>query len=308
MLFQKDDNFDEVSDRQLHIIALICLIFIPFFTSCTPGNNNSNQALDFSEVVAMIDEFGDQAEISLVLHDFEGQELLNIMGEKRVPSASVIKIAILAELLNQADAGILNLEKEHVLLADEIVGGAGELQHKPAGGRYSLEYLAREMIRVSDNTATNVLIREVGMDNVNRFTKSLGLSETQLNRYMMDFDAIAEGRQNYTSASDMNLLLLALMENQILSEASRKLMIEMLLDCADSTLIQRNLPPNIRVAHKTGTLAYVRGDAAIVFTEKPYILTIFAENFEELNEAEVFIGELSKRIYKIMSSDFEFAD
>ncbi|MCA1801873.1 MAG: class A beta-lactamase-related serine hydrolase [Rhodothermaceae bacterium] len=210
------------------------------------------------------------------------------------------------------------------MTSDDIVGGSGELQHAGPGGEYTLEFLAREMIRVSDNTATNIIIRRIGMERINRLMEELDMDQTVLARFMMDFEAIEEGRQNYTSAADMNRVLLAIMgghlqdsdlksregmtgdspgvspaSTEFLSASSRELVLEMLAGCADKSLIPRYLPDSVRVANKTGTLAYVRGDSGIIFGEKPIIITIFAENFKDLITAEEKIGELARLIHEI---------
>jgi len=280
--------------------------------------------LGWDEVDAFIDSSAEKAVFSVAVHDLSGQELYAHNAGRRVPSASVIKIPILAELMRMVDLGELSLDETRVLAEDDIVGGSGELQHAGAGGTYTLEYLAREMIRVSDNTATNIIIRQIGMERINRLMAELDMDQTVLARYMMDFQAIEEGRQNYTSAADMNRVLLAimggnlqgaammsrygitghsineiLMSTEFLSATSRELVLEMLTGCDDKSLIPRYLPDSIRVAHKTGTLAYVRGDSGVIFGENPVIVTIFAEDFGDLETAEEQIGELARLIHEI---------
>jgi beta-lactamase class A len=299
--------------RNLLLLALI-------LAGCN-SHDNKNQwhtADDFLENAA------GNAVFSVAVHDADGTELYARNAGRRVPSASVIKIPILAELMRMVDLGELSLDETRVLAEDDIVGGSGELQHTGAGGEYTLEYLAREMIRVSDNTATNIIIRRIGMERINRLMAELDMDQTVLARLMMDFQAIEEGRQNYTSAADMNRVLLAvmgghlqgavmlsrygitghsineiLMSTEFLSASSRELVLDMLTGCADKSLIPRYLPDSIRVAHKTGTLAYVRGDSGIIFGEKPVIVTIFAENFHDLETAEEQIGEIARLIHEI---------
>jgi beta-lactamase class A len=238
--------------------------------------------------------------LSLAVHDIHGNELYMADSGKQVPSASVIKIPVLIELMRMVDTNELSLQETYVLAGDDIVGGAGDLQHAGAGGRYTLEYLAREMIRVSDNTASNVIIRRIGMERVNRLMAELGMKQSALNRYMMDFQAIEEGRQNYTSAGDMNRALIALMNENVLSESSRILALDMLEECADGELIKKYLPDSIQVAHKTGTLDYIRGDAGIIFAEEPFIMSIFAGDFDDLKTSEERMAELAKIIFDII--------
>ncbi|TVQ09390.1 MAG: serine hydrolase [Balneolaceae bacterium] len=296
------------------------LLLVVLIAGCA-GQENKNhwQAAD-----AFLDEAAGNALFSVAVHDADGAELYARNAGRQVASASVIKIPILAELMRMVDGNELSLDETYTMTSGDIVGGSGELQHAGPGGEYTLEYLAREMIRVSDNTATNIIIRRIGMERINRLMAELDMDQTVLARYMMDFQAIEEGRQNYTSAADMNRVLLAIMghhlqgsdlmsrdwitedssnvspvSTEFLSASSRELVLDMLTGCADKTLIPRYLPDSIHVAHKTGTLTYVRGDSGIIFGEKPVIVTIFAEDFGDLETAEEQIGEIARLIHEI---------
>lgn len=224
----------------------------------------------------------------------EGEVFASKNAIKQVPAASIIKIPILVELMRQVEHGELALENELVLSEAAIVSGAGTLQHQPVGSSYTLEYLAREMIRTSDNVATNLLIGQVGMESVNRWLEENGYSTTRLNRLMMDFDAIAEGRQNFTSAEEIARMLAEMYNMDYLSKSSTDFVMELLIACADRTTIPSKLPAGVQVAHKTGTLDYIRGDAGIILGEKPLVLAVFVEGFDHMDQAEEVIGEVAK--------------
>src|SRR5256885_9694918 len=82
--------------------------------------------------------------------------------------------------------------------------------------RITLRDLATMMVAVSDNSATNVLIDRVGMENVNAFLESLGLTHTRLRRKMMDLKAASEGRENVSTPAEMMALLEALYSGKVL--------------------------------------------------------------------------------------------
>lgn len=279
--------------RNLLLLALV-------LAGCaSQENKNQWQAAD-----AFLDEATGNAVFSVAVHDADGVGLYARNAGRQVASASVIKIPILAEMMRMADRNELSLDETYTLTSDDIVGGSGELQQAGPGGEYTLEFLAREMIRVSDNTATNIIIRRIGMERINRLMDELNMEQSVLARQMMDFEAIGEGRQNYTSAADMNRVLLAILNGNrpgesFLTQNSQELILEMLEDCADKSLIPRYLPDSVRTANKTGTLEYVRGDSGIILGEKPVIVTIFAGDFADLNTAEEQIGELARLIYEI---------
>lgn len=236
--------------------------------------------------------------VSFHIQDKNGEILASQNSDKMIPSASIIKIPILIELMRQVEDGRLSLDQEIMLTEADIVGGAGEMQFQPTGNSYTLDYLAREMIRISDNVATNLVIKQVGMLSIQEWLAENGYNITQLNRLMMDFDAIAAGRQNYTSSREMAHILGDLYSGEYLSETSTQFVIKLLLDCADRTTIPSKLPNEVLVAHKTGTLDYVRGDVGIILGDRPLILAVFVEGFESIDQAEVVIGEIAKLVWK----------
>jgi beta-lactamase class A len=258
---------------------------------------------DTTELVKRLESMNREHDISFAVHDAKGKPLYAQQADKKIPSASVIKILILVELFRQVEEGLISLEQTCTVNAEDIVGGAGELQFLPPGGNYSVEYLAKEMIRISDNIATNLIIRLVDMENVNRLAAELGLKQSELKRYMMDFTAIEEGRQNYTSPADMNRVLLMLLQGNILTRSSREKIIGMLTDCVDKTLIKGQLPGHLQVANKTGTLDYVRADAAIVYGKKPLVISIFIEHFEDRDIADRTVAELAALIWKTFGKE-----
>src|SRR5271170_7177123 len=135
------------------------------------------------------------------------------------PQASSIKICVLAELYRQAQQGKLKLTDLYTVNAADLVQDSDIMGGlTPGVTQITLRDLATMMVAVSDNSATNVLIDRVGMDNVNAFLASHGLRETKLRRKMMDLKAATEGRENVSTPSDMMSLLQALYRGEILNK------------------------------------------------------------------------------------------
>jgi len=276
--------------KQLTFIKILFLLPISVF-------GQQNEA-----ITKYLNSLDERLEISILVQQPTGEVLFDMNADKPIPSASTIKIPILMEFFNQVDAGQLYLDQTYTLEFKDKVGGAGELQFQEDSASLSLEFLAREMIRISDNTATNILIGLVGMENVNLLMEDLGLKSTRLNRLMMDFESINAGKQNYTSAAEMNRLLGIILSGVELSIFSRQSILNILLACADKSTIPSMLPEGTRVAHKTGTLAYVRGDAGIILSQNPLIMSIFVENFESLDQADEIIGKIARLAYDEFSN------
>ncbi|MEM1328470.1 MAG: serine hydrolase [Bacteroidota bacterium] len=272
------------------ITRLLFIVFLSLLSGTT------NAQLD--SIPIYLNNLPESLNISIHAQMADGKILYTKSPDRRVPAASIIKVPILIELMRQAEAKQLKLKEKYTLQESDIVGGAGNIQKQPVGTTFTLQALAIEMIKESDNTATNILIRKIGMTKVNDLLHRQRLTQTSLQREMMDFAAIDKGRQNYTSAEEMNTLLKRLLNNELLSKKYTKKALLILRQCADTTTIPRYLPTTLDIAHKTGTLDYVRGDSGILFLkDNQLILSIFVENFSTFEEAEEVIGRIAKMLY-----------
>ena len=268
----------------------ILLLLLPF---CLFGQNTP-KTMTLDEYFKELDP---EIQVSMKLQNQSGNILYEKKSNKVVPSASVIKIPILLSLLSAKEQKYIKLKTKYTLKPEDIVAGSGDLQFEVPFTKYSYFFIAKKMIAVSDNTATNILIDKLGMETIQQEIEEWGLKNTHLRRKMMDFEAIKAGKQNTCTAEDMNNILLKLLNKQLLSEKSGKQALEILLGCEDRTTIPRNIPKNIPIAHKTGTLDYVRGDAGIIFSKNILVLSVFVENFESQEQAEIIIGKIGELCY-----------
>src|SRR6267143_4523200 len=203
-----------------------------------------------------------------------GQKYL-LHADEVLPTASSIKIAILAELYRQAQQEKLKLGDLYTLQQSDIVGGSGIAEAlTPGVTRLTIRDVAALMISVSDNSATNIIIDRVGMENVNALLDSLGLTHMRLRRKMMDLKAAGEGRENVASPREFMLLLEALYRDKVLNKQFREDFFK-LLSVHKESYIPRELPEDLRVANKPGELEGVRNDSGIVFTgNRPYVISV----------------------------------
>lgn len=218
-------------------------------------------------------------------------------ADDRVPSASVIKLPIMVEVMERANAGLLDLDEIHILTDSEKVGGDGVLKTYSHRSRIAYRDLLRLMMIHSDNTATNIFIRELGMDAINARIGTLGLTQSRLNRVMMDTLAARQGRDNYVTARDMNALLAKIYRHEVATPALCEQMLDILKQNEDTLTIPRLLPKGTVIAHKTGILAYVRADTGIIYTLKPFVLSVFVEGVPT-SDAERIIGEIALLCYR----------
>ena len=216
------------------------------------------------------------------------------------PQASSIKICVLAELYRQAQQGKLKLTDLYTVNAADLVKDSDIMGGlTPGVTRLTLRDLATMMVAVSDNSATNVLIDRVGMENVNAFLSAQGLRETRLRRKMMDLKAAAEGRENVSTPSEMLDLLQALYRGQILNQEMTGDFFKVLSTHKDS-FIPRDLPDDLKIANKPGELEGVRNDSGVIFLDqRPYILCVMTTYLHRERDGEEAIRNISLAAWRM---------
>jgi beta-lactamase class A len=223
----------------------------------------------------------------------DGHKFL-LHGNEVFPQASSIKICLLAELYRQAQQGRLKLTDIYTVSAADLVPDSyimGGLT--PGITRITLRDLATMMVAVSDNSATNILIDRVGMDNVNALMDSLRLSHTRLRRKMMDLKAAAEGRENVSTPAEMMALLEAIYRGKVLNQEMTADFFHVLSTPKDSW-IPRLLPDGLKIANKPGSLEGVRNDSGVIFVDqRPYILCVMTTYLRRERDGEEAIGSIS---------------
>jgi len=216
------------------------------------------------------------------------------------PQASSIKICVLAELYRQAQQGKLKLTDMYTVNAADLVQDSDIMGGlTPGVTQITLRDLATMMVAVSDNSATNVLIDRVCMDNVNVFLTSQGLRDTRLRRKMMDLKAAGEGRENISTPNEMAKLLQALYHGKILNKEMTNDFFKVLATHKDSW-IPRNLPDDLKIADKPGALEGVRNDSGIIFVDKrPYVLCVMTTYLRRERDGEEAISNISLAAWRM---------
>lgn len=214
--------------------------------------------------------------------------------------ASSIKIAVLAELYRQAQQGKLKLTDLYTVQASDLVPDSDIMGGlTPGVTRITLRDLATMMVAVSDNSATNVLIDRVGMDNVNTMLDSLGLSHTRLRRKMMDLEAAKRGRENISTPREMMSLIEDIYRGKVLNQESIADFFKM-LSTNKASWIPRDLPADVRVADKPGALEAVRNDSGIVFVEgRPYVICVMTSFLRNERDGEEAISKISLAAWRM---------
>jgi beta-lactamase class A len=240
--------------------------------------------------------------ISLWLAEADGRELLSLDADRPLPGASTLKILILVEAHAQAIRGSFRWADEHTLVESDLVGGTGSFQHEKIGSSWTFLQYARRMIAESDNTASNILLRRLGMAAVNERAEKLGLQRTRFEREFMDFDARREGKENWTTAREMGQLMRAIFRREILTPEACDEMIAS-LERTSRGRIAAGVPREVAVGHKSGSVAGHRHDVGWVrVVGRPYILSVFLDNVleapsEDGDRGIAAIEAIARRVY-----------
>lgn len=214
-----------------------------------------------------------------------------------ISSASTIKLLIMAEVMNQAKKGQLSLE-ERLLINPEDIVPYSIIKLLDSNNSYTLKDLITLMIIQSDNTATNILINIAGINNINTYIRGIGLQNTILQRKMMDFEARVDGKDNFTTSSDMAKFLELLYKGEIVDKEFSGVMIEIMKMQLDKSMVYLEISDEVVVAHKTGELQNINHEVGIFYTQKgDYIFSMLTWEAESNNFARKIIGKVAKIVY-----------
>ena len=237
---------------------------------------------------------GFAGDVSVWYMDLESGSTAAFDEKKPLIAASVIKLFIMAEAFRQFESGALSPDEEFVITADVKKPSCGALTYMHEGLKVTAMDLVVLMIILSDNTATNMLINRLGMENINDMIKNvIGAEGCALNRVLFDSEASRRGIQNYITAAGVGKMLKMVYDRELVSaEASEKMLAIML----DQRLNGKSpFFLDCDIAHKTGEDDGTTHDAAIVFAEKPFILVMLSNNVD-VPAYERFMQDAAKEL------------
>lgn len=231
-------------------------------------------------------------EVSVYGKDLVTDEKWAYEADAPLVAASVIKLPILVEAFRQARDGLLSMDETFSIRPEQKMPSCGALTYLHDGLTVTLRDLCVLMIIVSDNTATNILIERLGMENVNATMRGLGLEKTTLRRLLFDSDASARGLENTITAEEMGQLLEMLYKGECVSPEADAEMLSILRD----QRLNGKMPfflDDLEIAHKTGEDDGITHDVGIVYAEHPLILC-FASNHTGVPAFERFIQDAAR--------------
>ena len=207
-------------------------------------------------------------------------------------AASVIKLPIYAVVMKLWAEGKLELSEKIVCRDEDKLPPCGALYFFTGDVEVDINTLCGLMISLSDNAATNLLIKRLGLDFLNEQFKEIGLKDTHIERLLFDAESSAKGLENRIVPAEMGELLERIYCHSFINEEVSARMEKLLLEQQINHKIPGYLPEGTPVAHKTGEDDGITNDVAVVYSENPCIIC-FASNFTDVPAAERAIREIS---------------
>lgn len=233
--------------------------------------------------------------------DLDTGNYLSVNGDRVFATASMIKVPILLAFFEDVDAGKIRLDEELVMRADLVAPHAGEMQYLAVGTKFTALETATEMIRISDNTATNMLIDRLGgAAALNQRFQKWGLKTMVINDWLPDLEGT-----NVATPQDFALLMELINEGDLLSMRSRDRLLEILRTPVTRTLLPQGLGKDATIAHKTGDIGSLVGDVGIIDmpSGKRYLAAMMVERPHNDPRAQELIRQMSQKTYQYLEAE-----
>ncbi len=255
-----------------------------------------------------------EGEFALAFKDLQTGKTLFINEKENFHAASTMKTPVMIEVYKQAKAGKFKLT-DSILVKNEfksIVDGSpysmdiaddsGDGMYKMIGKKMTIYDLTYQMIIVSSNLATNILIDLVDAKNANQSMRALGAKDIQVLRGVEDQKAFDKGLSNTTTAYDLMVIFEKIAQNKVIDKKSCEEMRKILFDQKFNEIIPEKLPKTVKVAHKTGSITGVQHDSGIVYLPdgRKYVLVLLSKKLKNADAGVKVLAEVSEMIYGLL--------
>lgn len=278
-------------------LALLLTLFSAHAATAQPAHRALLRAKLQRDLQQLADGYRGVVGIRVV--DLTDSTTIGVNDTLTFPQGSAIKIPILIELFRQADARPALLREQIPITAASRTGGSGVLGDFTDGGsQISVEDLAILMIRLSDNTATNLLIDKVGMANVNRMLDGLGARHTRLQRKMIRADAMLKGEENVSTPTEAANVMTMLARCALPLTKASCARVRAILEMDKDEPVRSVIPSSVRVASKPGDIEGVSTSWALVdLPDRPFVLTMMT-NYGDSDAGRALIQRAATMVYE----------
>ena len=287
-----------------NIILLYGLILLLF--SC-------NESVDYPSLQNNIEKIikSEKGKFAVAFKNLEDGQVILINEMEEFHAASTMKTPVMIEAFKKSFENKISLD-DTILVKNEfisIVDGSlfklssfddsDKKTYERIGGHLSLRELIYEMITISSNFATNLVIDYIGHEDINMTMRDLGAKDINVLRGVEDIKAYNKGLNNTTTALDLLKIYENLALGRVINTKLSQKMVDILKDQKYDDIIPKYLPKEIKIAHKDGWVSGTRHDSGIVFIndEKKYVLVLLSKNLEDEIKGADILAKVSLEIY-----------
>lgn len=283
------------------VLTASAVLLVPLLALPLPAHSADRPRWDPTPVQRLVDEAAqDGVRLSVGVQSLDGATLTDgpvVVGSREpYSSASLIKLALVATVLRQADRGVLALDQPMTVHSGDLVPGSGVL------GGYGMPYdttlaeLARLTITVSDNSAANLLAETVGLDEVDDLAADLGLGTTHMGRLF--FSSGPDGESNVLDTDDTVDLLRAV-NDELLEPHSRTLLLGWMRAQEVDTKFAVALD-GVALAHKTGDTSRVSHDAGYLLEPGRHTVLVVLSEYDGPGSAQAVADPYVERAAELV--------
>jgi beta-lactamase class A len=296
----------------IYRLGLLAVLAVSHFSACT------SRRLPDALKRQIIDTLAKQpGRFAVAFKDLSTGETILINAQESFHAASTMKVPVMIEVFKQAAAGKFSLSDSILILNSfKSIVDSSEFSLNPqddseqelyrqTGTLRPLSNLVYNMIIMSSNLATNMVIELVNAQKVTQTMRGLGAMDIQVLRGVEDSKAFQKGLNNTTTAYDLMLIFEKMAQGEVVDSAASQEMIKILLDQRFNDVIPARLPKNVKVAHKTGEISGVRHDAGIVFLPdgRKYVLVLLSKQLKDIREGVNAMAAVSEIIYRYLQEN-----
>jgi beta-lactamase class A len=188
-------------------------------------------------------------------------------ADERFPMCSTFKWLAAAAVLRQVEAGKLRLDQRVAYGTNDLLAYAPVTKAHVGDGALTLGELCAAAVEVSDNTAANLMLREIGGPAaLTRFIRTLGDGKTRLDRNEPSLNSANPGDPRDTTTPNAMLIgMKSILLGKALSEPSRAQLETWLANCKTGlNKLRAGLPADWRVGDKTGSGAHATSNTIAI--------------------------------------------
>lgn len=291
----------------LHIVLLLCI----YTATAQSKRAMKNLKQQINSVLSQ-----QKGTFAVAFKDLSSGKELLINSQENFHAASTMKTPVMIEVFKQVAGGRFSLN-DSVLIKNQfksIVDSSlysldstddseSEI-YKHIGEKRTLYDLMYQMIIASSNLSTNLIIDLMDAKKITQTMREMGAKKIMVLRGVEDNKAYQQGLNNTTTAYDLMLIFEKIAEGKAVNKEYSDEMIHILLDQEHNSIIPAQLPKEVKVAHKTGSITGVHHDSGIVILPdgRKYVLVLLSKDLQDDKNAVEAMAHVSRMIYDFVTS------